>query len=79
MTDVTRRTLLVSAAALGVGVLTGCTRSQRTNGGTPSPGGGDATAGRDRFGVGTYNTPEVADELRYIEENIGPLSETAAS
>ena len=74
MTNMTRRTLLMSAAALGVGVLTGCARSEQTNGGVPGPGGGDAAAGDDRFGVGTYNTQEVADELRYIEQNIGPLS-----
>jgi hypothetical protein len=65
MTIVTRRTLLTSGAALGVGVLAGCTRSQQSEGGTASPGGSSA-AGGGRFGVGTYNTQEVADELRYI-------------
>ncbi|MEU4453031.1 SDR family NAD(P)-dependent oxidoreductase [Nocardioides sp. NPDC023903] len=64
----TRRTLLISAAALGAGAMAACTSSQSD--------GGKATARSDRFGVGTYNTQEVADELRYVEENIRPSTET---
>ncbi|MFC9915820.1 SDR family NAD(P)-dependent oxidoreductase [Streptomyces sp. NPDC059862] len=73
MTDMTRRTLLLSAAALGVGTLAACSTTRET-GDAPSESG--RTAGKGgRFGVGDYNTQEVADELRHIQENIGPLPE----
>lgn len=41
---------------------------ERDNGNTS-----EAAPRGDRFGVGIYNTQEVADELRYIEENVQPL------
>jgi NAD(P)-dependent dehydrogenase (short-subunit alcohol dehydrogenase family) len=77
MTDMTRRTLLLSTALLGTGVLTACssapTRETPPAPGTQQPSGGGTAAGGARYGVGSYNTQEVADELRYIEENIRPL------
>ncbi|WP_326610544.1 SDR family NAD(P)-dependent oxidoreductase [Streptomyces scopuliridis] len=71
MTDMTRRTLLRSAAAVGVGALAGCTTAQEP--GSTSNGSGRTTGNGGRFGVGDYNTQEVADELRYIEGNVRPL------
>ncbi|MGW1217300.1 SDR family NAD(P)-dependent oxidoreductase [Streptomyces californicus] len=73
MTDVTRRSLLRSVAALGVGALAACSTAQKP-GSTPT-GSGRPSGKGGRFGVGDYNTQEVADELRYIEENIRPLPE----
>ncbi|MGW4227997.1 SDR family NAD(P)-dependent oxidoreductase [Streptomyces sp. NPDC004980] len=73
MTDMTRRTLLLSAAALGVGTLAACSTTQKP-GGTPT-GSGRTSGKGGRFGVGDYNTQGVADELRYIQKNIRPLPE----
>ncbi|WP_458114232.1 hypothetical protein M1D88_09265 [Arthrobacter sp. R1-13] len=66
MTEVTRRTLLLSTAFLGTGILTACTQE-------PSPENPRSTVSEAPYGVGRYNTQEVADELRYIEQNIRPL------
>ncbi|WP_381790147.1 SDR family NAD(P)-dependent oxidoreductase [Streptomyces niveus] len=73
MTDMTRRTLLLSAAALGVGTLAACSTTQKP-GGTPT-GSGRTSGKGGRFGAGDYNTQEVADELRYIQRNVRPLPE----
>ncbi len=82
MTAMTRRHLLLSTAILGTGILTACTSAPSrdnppapgtTPGSTQTAGGGTA-AGPRPYGVGSYNTQEVADELRYIEENIRPLA-----
>ncbi len=78
MTEVTRRSLLVSGAALGVGILTACTSPQpRGNAARPnsSEGSNDTAASGGRYGAGSYNTEEVADELRYIKESVRPLPE----
>ncbi|MGW4624902.1 SDR family NAD(P)-dependent oxidoreductase [Streptomyces rubiginosohelvolus] len=73
MADMTRRTLLFSATALGVGALAACSTDQKPSG---SPAGsGRASDQGGRFGVGDYNTQEVADELRYIQKNVRPLPE----
>ncbi len=71
MNSMTRRTLLMSTAAVGFGTVAACTRSQQSN-------SGEGTERSGRFGAGTYNTQEVADELRYIEENIRPRPRTDA-
>lgn len=81
MTDVTRRTLLLSTAVLGTAILTACApdatsrnpqSSGSTTGAAPAAGAG-ARANEAQYGVGSYNTQEVADELRYIEQNTFPL------
>ncbi|MBA2946999.1 SDR family NAD(P)-dependent oxidoreductase [Streptomyces sp. PSKA28] len=59
-----------------MGTLASCTTIGKS-GGTPNEGGRSAGNG-GRFGVGDYNTQEVADELRYIEENIGHLPKSDA-
>lgn len=78
----------MSATALGVASLAACadapapveTPSNRftTASAPPStePTSTDTgpTASGDLYGVGVYNTQQVADELRYIEENIPPLA-----
>lgn len=81
MTAMTRRHLLLSTALLGTGILTACTTAPRENaqtpGVTPAPtqtAGGGAAANGARYGVGSYNSQEVADELGYIGENVRPLA-----
>ncbi len=85
MTKMSRRSLLLSATVFGFGGLASYTNAQlanaestepptvaiptETEGTGPTPSGGP-------FGVGVYNTQEVADELRYIKENIQPLGHT---
>ncbi|ASP74408.1 hypothetical protein CDO28_23740 (plasmid) [Sinorhizobium meliloti] len=75
MTKMSRRTLFLSATVLGIGSITLSRRgyaespADLTAAGT---GGNGLVPSGDRFGVGLYNTQEVADELRYIEENIHP-------
>lgn len=68
VSDVTRRSLLLSTAVLGAGVLTGCAGS-RTDPAEPN------RADTDAYGAGTYNTQEVADELRHIKKNVRRLKE----
>lgn len=78
----TRRTILLSTALLGTGILTACTVAPSPEklpvaGATPGnsqAAGGGAPASGGRYAVGNYNTQEVADELRYIEQNIRPLT-----
>ena len=83
MTEMTRRRLLLSAATLGAGVLAGCTTPRSSEG---TPGSASTTSARarssgspvapqgDLYGADIYNTQQVADELRYIEQNIRPLT-----
>ncbi|MFE6028474.1 SDR family NAD(P)-dependent oxidoreductase [Streptomyces niveus] len=71
MADMTRRTLLFSAPALGVGALAACSTAQKPSGSPASSGRASGHGGR--FGVGDYNTQEVADELGYIQEKVRPL------
>ncbi|MER5336955.1 SDR family NAD(P)-dependent oxidoreductase [Micromonospora sp. NPDC002717] len=85
MTEMTRRILLLSATVFGAGFLAACTSSPRQREDTPSSaptipapvqtdGSGLAPRG-ELYGVDIYNTQHVADELRYIEENIQPLTD----
>lgn len=67
----TRRTLLFSAAMLGAGALAACSTAQKPGG--PPAGTSRASGSGGRFGVGDYNTQEVADELRYVQKNVRPL------
>ncbi|WP_433794844.1 SDR family NAD(P)-dependent oxidoreductase [Actinoplanes sp. CA-252034] len=74
----TRRTLLRSATALGAGLLAACT-SPRAREDTPTPAHvqtdrSPAAPQGDVYGANIYNTQQVADELRYIEQNIQPLT-----
>lgn len=52
-------------------MLTACSTAQES-GRTPA-GTGRASGIGGRFGVGDYNTQEVADELSYIQKNVRPL------
>lgn len=74
MTELTRRTLLISAVVGGIGVLAGCTPSPIPTSapdGTPSAAPGEG----ERFGVGRYNTRDVADELMHIEQTVQPMTD----
>ena len=78
-TTLTRRGLLLTATALGVGALAACTSAPQQGGATPlhsstpEPPGDAVRAQTALYGVGTYNTQQVADELVFIEENVEPL------
>lgn len=78
-TTLTRRSLLLTATALGVGALAACTSTPQQGGATPlqastpEPPRDAVRAQTARYGVGTYNTQQVADELVFIEENVEPL------
>lgn len=81
-TGLTRRGILLTAAALGVGALAACTSTPQQGGQTPapsaptpggSPSDGALAAQGGLYGVGVYNTQEVTDELRWIDENVQPL------
>ena len=72
MIRMSRRTLLLAATALGVGGISLSRPGYAQSPADPGPGGNAPAPSGDRFGVGLYNTQEVADELRYIEENIQP-------
>lgn len=74
----TRRGLLLTGAALGAGILAGCTSTPPQDAPTPAPrdAAPDPTgvqAQGDQYGVGLYNTRQVADELMWIDENVQPL------
>lgn len=83
-TPLTRRALLLSATALGVTALASCTstapREQATSapntlGSEPLEPGGDRPAPQGAlFGVGIYNTQQVADELVWIDQNVQPAA-----
>ncbi|MCX4862081.1 SDR family NAD(P)-dependent oxidoreductase [Streptomyces canus] len=71
MPHVSRRALLQSSSLIGMGILSACTP-------TPDPADArrDTTAAvEDRYGAGTYNTQEVADELHYIQKNVRAIEE----
>ncbi|MCY1674937.1 SDR family NAD(P)-dependent oxidoreductase [Pseudarthrobacter sp. SL88] len=80
----TRRSLLLTGTALGAVVLAACTSAPPQNASTPAPtgtqpdrpptSGGDVGAQGGLYGVGVYNTRQVADELAWIHENIHPLA-----
>lgn len=77
-TEITRRSFLLSGAMLGVGVLAAGigTEAWAQNAPVPvpsEPGGNGAQPQGDLYGVGVYNTQEVADELVYIDRNVQPL------
>ncbi|MDR6438680.1 NAD(P)-dependent dehydrogenase (short-subunit alcohol dehydrogenase family) [Paenarthrobacter nicotinovorans] len=82
-TSLTRRALLLSGAALGAGILAGCTSALRQDSSSPVPMGSASNpaetpingvrAQGDRYGVGLYNTQQVADELVWIDQNVQPL------
>lgn len=81
-TGLTRRGILLAAAVLGAGALAACTSTPQQGGQTPdpsapTPGGsrsdGALAAQGGLYGVGVYNTQEVADELRWIDGNVQPL------
>ncbi|MFF4082714.1 hypothetical protein ACFYZN_25405 [Streptomyces sp. NPDC001777] len=82
-TTLTRRGLLLSAAALGIGTLAACTGAAPQDSETPAPtgssdgpsgpSGGAVDAQGDLYGVGIYNTQQVADELAWIQQNVQPL------
>ncbi|MFD1145998.1 NAD(P)H-binding protein [Saccharothrix hoggarensis] len=80
-TALTRRGLLLTAAAFGVGALPACTSAPQQGTATPAPSrpapdqretSGDLLPRGELYGVGVYNTQEVADELRWIAENVRP-------
>lgn len=75
MTNMSRRNLILSATALGICGLAGYAAPRFALAAASQPGSGLAVRG-DRFGVGVYNTQQVADELRYIEANVRPSNET---
>ncbi len=83
MTEMTRRTLLRSATALSAGFLAACTtprvreatpNSALTTSGPARTDGSHRAPQGELYGVGVYNTQQVADEMRYIEQNIRPLT-----
>lgn len=70
------------ASGVGVGLLAACTSPPpedrttppATTPTAPDPAtGSTVTAQGELYGVGVYNTQQVADELRWIEENVTPL------
>ncbi|BCW58625.1 SDR family NAD(P)-dependent oxidoreductase [Arthrobacter sp. StoSoilB20] len=81
--SLTRRVFLLSGAALGAGILAGCTSTppQDSSSAAPTnsaPNPAETTADGiraqgDRYGIGQYNTQQVADELVWIDENVQPL------
>ncbi|MBO0145222.1 SDR family NAD(P)-dependent oxidoreductase [Agrobacterium sp. Ap1] len=75
MTNMSRRNLILSATAFGICGLDGYTAPRFALAAASQPGSGPTVRG-DRFGVGVYNTQQVADELRYIEANVRPSNET---
>lgn len=82
-TPLTRRGLLLTGAVLGAGILAGCTSASPQAASKPAPtgpapgptetSGSAAQAQGGLYGVGVYNTQQVADELVWIEENVQPL------
>ncbi|MBT2498564.1 SDR family NAD(P)-dependent oxidoreductase [Agromyces sp. ISL-38] len=86
-TELTRRSLLISGLVAGVGVLASCRSTApapqssssvtpRSEPVVPSPSEPADQAARpqgDLYGVGVYNTQEVADELVYIDGNVRPF------
>lgn len=75
MTRMNRRTLLLAASALGVGGISLSRLAQAQSSADLAAGGAALSPSGDRFGVGRYNTQQVADELRYIEDSIQPGTE----
>lgn len=82
MTTLSRRRLLLGSALIGTGVLAGCTNRPQQGASAPAPttsapatsGSASAPAPQgDRYGVGVYNTQQVADELAWIDQNVQPL------
>lgn len=81
-TTLTRRGLLLSVTALGVTALASCTSTapqeqatpaSDTLGSEPPESGGDRRAPQGSlYGVGIYNTQQVADELVWIDQNVQP-------
>ena len=81
-TTLTRRGLLLSATALGLGVLAACTSPTPQNQATSEPptpaaepsetDGSTMTPQGELYGVGIYNTQQVADELVWIDQNVQP-------
>lgn len=72
MSAITRRGFLFSGAAFGVGLLAACTSPEPQQ--VPRSATSDP-AESERFGVGTYNTQEVADELVWIGQNVRLLED----
>lgn len=80
-TNLTRRGLLLGGTLLAVGTLAACTSQPQQSASTPAPslpapeasgpGEGPSPQG-GLYGVGLYNTQQVADELMWIDENIEP-------
>ena len=78
----TRRGLLLSATAFGVGVLAACTSPTPQNQVTSEPAtpateppetdGNELAPQGELYGVGIYNTEQVADELVWIDQNVRP-------
>ena len=75
-TTLTRRGLLLTATALGVGALAACTsRAPQipATPATPAPERSETPSAQgERYGVGIYNTQQVADELMWIDQNVEP-------
>lgn len=82
-TPLTRRGLLLTGAALGAVALAACSSAPRQEAATPAPTGpapdrtetsGDAVRAQGGlYGIGMYNTRQVANELVWIDENVQPL------
>lgn len=84
MTTLTRRALLLMTAGAGVGLLAACTSQPQVDSDTMSTNGApnplttpeeSVSAQGDQYGVGIYNTQQVADELRWIDENVTALTD----
>ena len=82
MTTLTRRGLLLGGALLGVGALAACTSTPQQGTSTPQPTApapdptataADLAPQGDLYGVGVYNTQQVADELQWIDANVEAL------
>lgn len=78
----TRRGLLLTSTVVGAGLLASCTSRPQQDGATPtgvapapettSTAADGVQAQGELYGVGTYNTQEVADELVWIAGNVQP-------
>ncbi|MBT2586481.1 SDR family NAD(P)-dependent oxidoreductase [Arthrobacter sp. ISL-95] len=77
--EFTRRSLILSGAMLGVGLLSSCSRTEPSPLNSPSvpkpsePADLHARPQGDLYGIDMYNTQAVADELVYIDGNVRPF------
>jgi hypothetical protein len=76
-TEPTRRSLLLSGVAVGVGVLASRSRAEASPRSSlvisAEPASNGPQPQGELYGVGVYNTQEVADELVRIDRDVRPL------